>query len=156
MSNGTIEQFRDMYKNIVDGSQTSTPPFNGISGLEQFVFDDMSAVDNDRDKPYPVFLLKPPTKEPDPNDRDYMIYQVDHFVFGLMEDGDVVRDWARNWATLEALGKEVIDSINGVFPSGTYVLMDKNPRVTYGHDMMNDRLYGVRQQYRLRVYVGPC
>lgn len=154
--NGSIEQFRDRYKDIIEGNASSTPPFTAIADIAQFVFDDMSSMDNDRSKPYPVFLLKPPTKEPDPNDRDYMIYQVDHFVFDVMEDGDTQRDWAANWARLEAIGKQVVDTIHNSFPSGSWIMVDKNPRVTYGHDMMNDRLYGVRQQYRMRVYIGAC
>lgn len=153
---GSIEDFRNRFRNIIDGNASSTPPFPGIAAIEQFVFDDMSSMDNDRNKPYPVFLLKPPIKEPDTNDSDYMIYQVDHFTFDLMEDGDTVRDWAVNWARIEALGKQVIDAIHNSYPQGAWIVMEKNPRVTYGHDMMNDRLYGVRQQYRMRVYVGPC
>lgn len=126
---------------------------NATPGIATFVFDDLSSINLNRDKDYPVFLLKPPRKfkTNKPEDKGYSFYRMDQYIFTPgSRDDNFTYDQA--WSEVEPLAHAVIDAIDRQ-PPGNYAITG-NTEIEYGHHQHNDMLYAVRFQYVMKIYDG--
>lgn len=141
----TIKKLKEKFKEIALAT----------IGIRGFAFDDLSKINENRDKEYPVLLFNPPKKVFDPNakveDQGYHFYDITFFVFKPGSQADEFT-YDEIWEELEPMGTKVIKEINRS-DSGSYFVVG-NVAIDYGHHQHNDGLYGVRYKFRLRTWYG--
>lgn len=135
--------------NLTELKQDFEALINNISGIKTFVYDDLSSMNIDRDKDYPVFLLKPITNsklktitEP------YKHHRIDFFLFELFPQ-NAYRTLTGIWDDLEAK----LDVFVGIlYGSPEKYIIEGEIDVERGHFQHNDKLAGVRYQFELKVF----
>ena len=119
-----------------------------IANIETFVFDDLSAINENRNKHYPVFLFKPPNSNiPDWN-KPYTIYSIEFFILDLHKQNDT-RELKEVWDANSLLAKEVINDIKEDTDNFAILGAVNEER---GHFQYNDKLVGNRYTFDLRVF----
>lgn len=125
-----------------------------VTEIETFVFDDLSAINTDRDKTYPVFLFKVPQlakrREHRGANMDWKTYEVECFLFDKFHQDDT-RELAEVWEEMQLYGEQVIIEMR-TMPSLYRVRKDTPIEWRYGHFQHNDSLVGASFKLDLDVF----
>jgi len=122
---------------------------NNMSLIKTFVFDDLFSINIDRDKDYPVFLLKPAVTSRIPKLSDpYENYDIDFFIFDLFKQ-DTYKTLSEAWDDL----KEQADLfVTILYDNPAKYMIVGEINIERGHFQHNDSLAGVRYQFELKVF----
>lgn len=123
-----------------------------VTSLKTFIWDDLSAINENRAKTYPVLLLKfPETAEIEDYGKANKDTDIVFYIFDKYQKSDS-RNEATVLDTLEAYGYDVLDYVI----SGNTIRfgISKRVKIEYGHMQHNDMLLGVKFSVNLRI--GDC
>ena len=125
-----------------------------VGGIPQYIFDNLSEINSDKQQDYPALLLKPPVSNYAAKDKSVKDWQIDFFLFDLwLPNGETeLRTLEQVWEALEDKGMAIIADILSDRPTYGMVNMDTEPKITLGYPFHNDRLVGVRFQFTLRAW----
>ncbi len=132
------------------------------SGIETFLFDDLSTINTNRQKKYMVALMKTPNSVMTPFKHTDFEANWENYAITIY----FLRPWTnedKKTVSLEQRYREIEDVANGyikeVLADGTneYALIgDKSVTKTRGHHQHVDQLVGLQYDFTLRVYVSLC
>src|SRR3990167_2936234 len=125
-----------------------------VAGLKSFVFDDMSAMNADREKDFPALLLKPPASSNASADMSMKDWKIDIFAFDIWNPNkdSETRKLQDVWQALEDLLRSVVKEVTKDRKQYGLVNPEKDPEFSYGYPMHNDKLVGVRCQFTFRAW----
>lgn len=145
-----IEELKNRFQSVA----------NSDSGIETFVFDDLSSINKDRQKKYMVALMKTPSSvitpfKIQPNESNYENYSLTIYF---------LRPWKKEekkTVSLEQRYREIEEVADGylrdvLLQGGTdYSLFgDKTVNKTRGHHQHVDQLVGIQYDFTLRVFIN--
>ena len=137
-------------KYLTDLKNTFQGIVDDIEGIKYFIFDDLSKVNADSKKDFPLLLVKPPSSESDTDILEYSFMDVDMFMFAP-ELSDDTMDWTEQYDECHALMLLTLRTLFAMQP--TYQLVGK-VKHDVGHMQHNDKLIGSRARFKLRIYNG--
>jgi len=132
------------------------------SGIETFLFDDLSTINTNRQKKYMVALMKTPNSVMTPFKHTDFEANWENYAITIY----FLRPWTnedKKTVSLEQRYREIEDVANGYIKevlaegSNEYALIgDKSVTKTRGHHQHVDQLVGLQYDFTLRVYVSLC
>src|SRR3989304_5138409 len=106
-----------------------------VTGIKSFVFDEMSAINADKEKYFPAMLFKPPVSNFFGRAMENKDWKIDFFLFDIwnVNSEDETRKIQDVWQELEDLSRAVVAHVAADRP--TYVLVNPNnePIITLGY-----------------------
>lgn len=121
------------------------------SDIETFVFDDLSRINEDRDKVYPVLLLNPPNSSIPNFSQFFETYSIDMYLFDSYqqeEQEDTPQE--DKWEALKIIMWQVIDALRAD-QKNYRISPETSVNIELGHFQHSDMLIGVRVQFDLSV-----
>ena len=125
-----------------------------VGGINSYVFDNMGAINMEREKEFPAMLMKPPLSNFSAPDKSTKDWKIDFFLFDIwnLNSDNEVRTLEQVWESLEGKGMAVIADVLTDRPTYGMVSPSSEPKITYGYPMHNDKLVGVRFEFTLRAF----
>jgi len=131
--------------------------------INTFVFDDLSSINKDRNKRYPVVLMKTPTTiDTEPFLTSKQSPQHDNYLITLY----YLKRWSnedKKTKPLELIYKECISELDGYIRDFLalgeniyYLSGNKKVSKTLGHHQHVDQLVGCSATFNLKVYNSYC
>lgn len=123
-----------------------------VTGIGSFMFDDISKVNTNQSKTWPLLLLKvPETATTDGKGfmKDWTGYELVFYILDTHFQDDT-RELAEVWDELREYGEQVIIELKSQ-PS-VYRIKDKLVKWDYGYDLFNDKLVAVKASLTLNAF----
>lgn len=136
--------------------------------IKSFIFDDLSSINKDRNKGYPLILKKPPNSvitpfHEDANEPQWENYACEFYIFKPWKKAD------KETSPLETVYRQLEDIGDGymrdILVSGKstntknvefFLIGDKAVVKTRGHHMHVTQLVGIKYAFTLRVFNSVC
>ena len=123
---------------------------NTVVGTDQFMFDDLSGIDDLGDIDYPLTLLKVPIFSENKFGDGYEVFDVVFFVFKL-DDELTVDEMAKVWDEIRTIQRDLIKFI--VKDIQDFVQTDKVVKYTPGHNEIgDDQTIAIKCEFQIRVF----
>lgn len=141
------------YKQLVDYVKLKSVEITEV--VQPLIHDDLSAINTDREKQYPVFLMKPTPGRFLDRTMEYKLYDMEIFCFDLdkrePDQSETLETVEEQWARLEGYLRTLVIKILEKYTD--YVLTGQIES-DYGHLKHNARLNGARVKFQIRVFHG--
>ena len=123
---------------------------NSIVGTDQFMFDDLSGIDDEGDIDYPLTLLKVPTSAENKFGDGYEVFDVIFYVF-KQDDEFTTEQMVPIWDEIQEIQRDLIKFI--VIDRQDFVQTDKIVKYTRGHNEIgNDQTIAIKCEFQIRVH----
>lgn len=123
---------------------------HSITDIKSYHFDELSIINDDRDKEYKCLLLKLPQASFKDNYKLPMEqYDIVFYVFDTFMQDDI-RNRATVWDELKSLAEACLDTLL-VNPNLMRLSSDQKVTYNYGHDEHNDNLIGVKVSFSIQI-----
>ena len=122
---------------------------HSITDIKSYYFDELSIINDDRDKEYKCLLLKLPQASQKDNYKLPMEqYDIVFYVFDTFKQDDV-RSRSSVWDELKYLAEQCLDAL--LVNPNLMRLSDQKVLYNYGHDEHNDTLIGVKVSISIQI-----
>ena len=146
-----IQDLKNRFENVADAD----------SDIETFVFDDLSAINRNRSKQYPVVLLKVmpssiPNYKTTTGEPIYEDYEITFFVFKTWTNQNKKDniELATRYSETQSIGLTYLKAVLDASVNNDVFMFNKSIQITRGHFKHVDQLVGTQFDFILRVYYG--